>query len=59
MKQRKKQTPRVQSGTMTTQKTNEDFNRQKPDPEDPNQKDQGVPAAEDGLSEKTDVTKPA
>lgn len=59
MKKRKKQTPGVQSGTMTTQKTNEDFNKQKPDPEDPNQKGQGVPATEDGLSEKTDVTKSA
>ena len=27
----------LNSGTMLTQKTNEDFNKKKPDPEDPNE----------------------
>ncbi len=33
-----KQTDQDKAGTMTTQKTNEDFNKKQPDPKDPNEK---------------------
>lgn len=40
MKQTKKDTTTPENKDMMKEKTNQDFNKQKPDPKDPNQKDQ-------------------
>ncbi len=37
MKETKKNSPKVPAGSMIDQKTNEDFNKKKPDPSDPNE----------------------
>ena len=40
MKQTEKNTSTPENKDMLQEKTNQDFNKQKPDPKDPNQKDQ-------------------
>ncbi len=54
MKHTEKDTTPPQNNDMLKEKTNQDFNKQKPDPKDPNQKDQNNP---DEMEKAVKVTK--
>ena len=49
MENNKNEQSHPQAGTMLQQKTNEDFNKKKPDPDDPNEQD-NVPGGEEDPS---------
>lgn len=54
MKQTEKTTTTPENNDMMKEKTNQDYNKQKPDPKDPNQKDQNNP---DEMEKAVKVTK--
>ncbi|WP_353480913.1 hypothetical protein [Haliscomenobacter sp.] len=54
MKKNKNNPPKQHSGTMLNQKTNEDHNKQKPDPKDPNEIKNNPNTADSTILEKED-----